>query len=110
VKIDAFPAYKFSNFTAPSASFALTWNPAHAGLSNENTAPRTEFLLKKSGGKLLGEEKLAGTASQLISRRPFASPVAPGAFNGPSAAWSAVTAGRIAAGSAPAAPKIDGCA
>jgi hypothetical protein len=46
----------------------------------------------------------------LISRRPFASPVAPGAFNGPSAAWSAVTAGRIAAGSAPAAPKIDGCA
>jgi hypothetical protein len=36
-----------------------------------NTAPRSELLLKKLPGKSLGAEKLSGTPSQLISRRPL---------------------------------------
>jgi hypothetical protein len=38
----------------------------------ENKTPRGESELKKSAGSLLGAEKLSGTPSQLISRRPVA--------------------------------------
>ncbi|MBM3753927.1 MAG: hypothetical protein FJW38_08105 [Acidobacteria bacterium] len=67
-----------SKRTGPSASLALTWNAVQAGLSAVKTTPRTELRLKKSAGRLLGAENCAGTASQLISRRPLVSPVGPG--------------------------------
>src|SRR3954464_6346484 len=59
-----------------------------------NTMPRGEFELKKLAGRLLGAAKLAGTPSQLISRRaPVASlkePLGPGVVPPPNATryWS----------------------
>src|SRR5215813_12490390 len=52
--------------TVAFPAFALTWK----GVPEEKTAPRGEFALKKLAGRLFGDEKASGTASQLISRWP----------------------------------------
>src|SRR4030095_15357439 len=61
-------------------ALALTWNPVPGG---ENTAPRGEFTLKKSAGRLFGAESASGTPSQLISRRPLPNEPATLGFNVP---------------------------
>src|SRR3954452_5445300 len=75
-----FPKLAAAGWPAPASVVApLTWKPV-PGV--ENTAPRGLLELKKLAGRLLGAEKVAGTASQLISRRtppkdPFAPAVVP---------------------------------
>src|SRR5262245_39675826 len=51
---------------------ALTMNAALSPnvVLDENVTPRGLLALKKSAGRKLGAEKLSGTPSQLISRRP----------------------------------------
>src|SRR4030095_4159973 len=58
---------RLSNSIGAAPSLALTWKP-DPGV--KKTTPRGEFLLKKLAGRLFGDEKPSGTASQLISRRP----------------------------------------
>src|SRR5947199_2195965 len=68
----------------------------------ENTAPRGELTLKKSGGRLLGSARLLGTPSQLISRRPEGKLPATLGLSPPKLARNASTTGDTPAASAPA--------
>src|SRR4051812_10875461 len=71
-----FPKLARAGWPAPTSVVApLSWNPV-PGV--EKTTPRGLLELKKLAGRLLGAEKVAGTASQLISRRtPPNDPFAP---------------------------------
>src|SRR5262249_54688090 len=97
----------FPNRTGPSAAFALTATPAP---SVENTAPRGEFTLKKLSGSRFGAEKLAGTASQFISRLPVPNEPATLGLRVPRSVLKASTDGVIAAASGPDASKVIGTA
>src|SRR5262249_62089641 len=93
----------FPNRTGPSAAFALTSTPA-PGV--ENTAPRGEFTLKKLFGSRFGAEKLAGTASQFISRLPVPNEPVTLGFRLPRSLLKASTDGVIAEASGPDEKKV----
>src|SRR5215212_2207894 len=86
----------------------LTWKPV-PGV--ENNTPRGEFTLKNVAGSSLGAAKLAGTASQLISRRrPPKEPFAPATVPPPKSVRNASRVAVISAAVAPVAVRTTICA
>src|SRR5436305_111837 len=82
----------------------LTWKPVPR---LENTAPRGEFELKKFAGRLFGALNVAGTPSQLISRRPLPLLCVPAVLGLRAPSWlrNAVTVPWMSPGAAPAPEK-----
>src|ERR1700731_672257 len=70
------PKFAATGWPGPLSVGALLTSNPDPGV--EKMTPRGEFTLKKVAGKLFGAAKLAGTPSQLISRRrPPKEPLGP---------------------------------
>src|SRR2546430_768786 len=93
-----------SNLTGATPALALTCT-ALPGV--DKTAPRGEFTLKKSNGRLLGAAKLLGTPSQFISRRPDPNEPPTFGLSLPRSVRNVSTAAWISAAVAPLADRID---